>query len=156
MFLKSLRLAAGLAVTISIAALSGTALAQEMSSDDNVLVTNVVQTYFDGYAAGDTTKLATVFHRDFHLSWVDPFTRPGRSPFKQVDRKGLFRFFGPNWSTQYKVESELISVETDGDAATAKALVSLVGIVEWTDYLSLLKIDGKWWIVAKISKGKRL
>jgi hypothetical protein len=115
-------------------------------------VEKVVQTYFDGYSAGDTTMMKEAFHPDFHLSWIDPW-RKGDEAFKQVDRKGLFAFFGPSWSN-LEISASLDEVVVSENAATAKATVTLKNIVIWTDYLSLLKINDRWWIVSKISEGK--
>lgn len=121
---------------------------------DREKVVEVVNTYFEGYTVGDTTMLKEAFHPDFHLSWISPW-HTGDEAFKQVDRAGLLAFFGPNWSN-LEIESVLDGVEVSKDAATAKATVTLKGIVVWTDYLSLLKISDRWWIVSKISEGKKL
>lgn len=133
---------------IAICSFSFSSFAQS----EQVKVKEVVQTYFDGYAAGDTTMLKEAFHPDFHLSWINPWDKAGR-PFKQVDRKGMFKFFGSNWS-DLVITSSIDEIEVSEFAATAKATVTLKGIVVWTDYLSLLKINERWWIVSKISEGE--
>jgi hypothetical protein len=47
----------------------------------------------------------------------------------------------PSWET--------ISVDITGDAAAAKVIDDYVGM-RFTDYLSLLKIKGRWMIVNKL------
>lgn len=117
-------------------------------------VKEVINTYFKGYSAGDTIVLKEAFHPSFHLSYISPWHQ-GEEAFKQVDRDGMFAFFGPNWSN-LEIESVINEFAVSRHAATAKATVTLKGIVIWTDYLSLLKIDDRWWIVSKISEGKRI
>lgn len=119
---------------------------------EKAAVEKVVNTYFKGYNAGDSTILKEAFHPNFHLTWVSPWHK-GEEAFKQVDRAGMFAFFGNNWS-DLKISSTLDEVVVSKDAATAKATVILQGIVTWTDYLSLLKIKDRWWIVSKISEGE--
>lgn len=97
------------------------------SQTEEEKVTEVVNIYFKGYTAGDTTLLKEAFHPNFHLSWISPWHQ-GDEAFKQVDRNGLFAFFGSNWSN-LDIESKLNSVEVSRDAATAKATVTLKGIV---------------------------
>jgi len=120
--------------------------------DEKTAVEKVVQTYFEGYSAGDSTILKEAFHPNFHLTWISPWHK-GEEAFQQVDRAGMFEFFGNNWSN-LKISSTLDEVVVSKDAATAKATVVLKGIVTWTDYLSLLKINNRWWIVSKISEGE--
>lgn len=126
-------------------ALPQTATAQ--SEDDQAAVQKTVETYFDGYTRGDTTTLATVFHPDFELKWLS------RNQYRNVDREGMFAFFGPDWN--HEITSEILSIDITGTAAMAKVDVTLVGMVKWIDYISLLKIGGKWWIVHKLSHGMR-
>lgn len=133
---------------IVIAVFTFPVLAQDGQSE----VERVIQTYFDGYSAGDTTVMKEAFHPDFHLSWIDPW-RKGEEAFKQVNRAGLFAFFGPNWS-KLEITATLDEVTVGENSSTAKATVTLKNIVIWTDYLSLLKINERWWIVSKISEGK--
>lgn len=124
------------------------------SQTEEEKVKAVINTYFEGYTAGDSTLLKEAFHPAFHLSYISPWHQ-GEDAFKQVDRAGMFAFFGPNWSN-LEIESVINEVAVSRHAATAKATVTLKGIVIWTDYLSLLKIDDRWWIVAKISEGERI
>ena len=111
-----------------------------------------VETYFDGYKKGDTTILKKVFHPSFHLSWLSPWAK-GDQAFKQVDRSGMFAFFGPNWKNN-KINCRIIDTQQQASMAWVKARVEIEGIVIWTDYINLLKIGRQWWIVSKVSVGK--
>lgn len=114
-------------------------------------VEKTVGIYFDGYKAGDANVLKTVFHENFRLSWSDPWKG---NILMQVDREGLFEFFGPQWST-LKISTEILETKVLDRSAHCLAKITLEGIVVWTDHINLLKLDdGKWWIVSKISEGE--
>jgi len=71
-----------------------------------------------------------------------------------VNRSGLFKFFGANWS-KLEIESKIEQVVTVGNSAYCLATVTLKGIVVWTDHISLLRLpDNRWWIISKVSQGK--
>ena len=113
-----------------------------------------VETYFDGYKKGSPEILKKVFHPNFHLSWASPWHK-GDEKFQQVDREGMFAFFGPEWKN-LTITASISDMKIDGNMAVCTAVVELKGIVVWTDYISMLKINGTWWIVSKVSDGKLL
>src|SRR5690606_520450 len=113
-------------------------------------VRGTVNAYFAAYEKGDTMALKEVFHKDFHLSWLDPWTN---NAFSQVDRKGMFAFFGPEWKN-LDISGTIIEIDIDGNAAYCRAKVEIKGIVIWTDLISLLKMNGRWCIVSKVSTGE--
>ena len=127
----------------------GTASAQHKGDED--AVKKVIQTYFDGYAKGDSTILGEAFHPSFKLSWVDPW----RGRFQTVNRSGMYRFFSPNWRN-LTISSEIKSVTVYKQSAYVTADVTLKGIVRWFDLITLLKVDSRWWIVSKVSEGESL
>ncbi|GEM_PF-4440585 len=110
-----------------------------------------VETYFRGYTEGNPEILKTVFHPEFHLSWISPW-HSGDEKFQHVDREGMFEFFGPDWK-ELTISTAISDIKTDGNIALCTAIVELKGIVTWTDYISMLNINGKWWIVSKVSDG---
>lgn len=113
-----------------------------------------VDAYLQYYEDGDTTGLKTVFHPEFILTYISPWEK-GAAAFKKVDRKGLFRFFNDRWS-ELDISGYHDKIEVQGNIAHTRAVVRLEGIVEWTDYITMIQIDGKWWIISKSSTGKLL
>ena len=113
---------------------------------DEAAIRQTVQYYFDGGKNRDSLTLRKAFHpearmlfaRDGKLVVVpigEYITRVGSEPRKpgEVD------------STERKV----VSVDVVGDAAVAKLKLERPdGVL--TDYMSLLKVDGRWLIVNKI------
>jgi hypothetical protein len=113
---------------------------------DEAAIRQTVQYYFDGGKNRDSLTLRKAFHpearmlfaRDGKLVVVpigEYITRVGSESLKpgEVD------------STERKV----VSVDVVGDAAVAKLELKRPNAV-LTDYMSLLKVDGRWLIVNKI------
>lgn len=113
-----------------------------------------VTSYLKYYKTGDTTGLKTVFHEDFQLTYISPWEQ-GTAAFKKVDRAGMMKFFNANWK-ELKISGNYEDLKVEGNIAHTKAVVRIEGIVEWTDYITMLCIDGKWWIISKSSTGRLL
>lgn len=131
--------------------LIGMTISQAQIAEEKQEVLKVIETYFEGYKAGNPEILKKVFHKDFNLCWSDPWRN---NAFFQVDREGMFQFFNADWSN-LKINSEILESKVLKNSAYCLARVTLEGIVIWTDHINLLKLqDGKWWIVSKVSEGE--
>lgn len=113
---------------------------------DEAAVRQTVQYYFDGGKNRDSLALRKAFHPDARMLYAkdgklvvvpigEYITRVGSSKLQpgEVD------------STRRRVTS----VDVVGDAATAKVELERPDAL-LTDYMSLLKVDGRWQIVNKI------
>jgi hypothetical protein len=113
---------------------------------DEAAIRQTVQYYFDGGKTRDSLTLRKAFHPDARMLFVrdgklvvvpiaEYITRVGSEPLKpgEVD------------STERKV----VSVDVVGDAAVAKLELKRPDAF-LTDYMSLLRVDGRWLIVNKI------
>jgi hypothetical protein len=118
-----------------------------MNSDDRKAIEQSVQTYLDGLYEGDADKLASVFHetsaltyeqdgkltvlpRDQWLKWV----RERGSP----QSKGLAR------------DDAILQVDQAGPTTALVKVKCQIPPRYFTDYLSLLKIDGRWVVAQKV------
>ena len=103
-------------------------------------------TYLDGLHEGDTKKLASVFHPVCHL-----FSNTG-DEFLDWPRDEWFAVVDGRESPKAKGlerHDRIISIDMS-DETTALAKVNCaVPPRFFTDYLTLLKLDGGWRIVAK-------
>ena len=89
------------------------------------------------------------FHPDCVIKYLDissgeykTFTMPQLNEFMTNLPKG--------WHS----EPKLYSIDHHGSAAQAKVSVTILGgKLTWTDYIGLLKINGLWTIVSKVSHG---
>jgi protease I len=113
---------------------------------DEAAVRQTVQYYFDGGKNRDSLTLRKAFHPEARML----FARDGKLVVvpigEYITRVGSERLKpGEVDSTERKV----VSVDVVGDAAVAKLKLKRPDAV-LTDYMSLLKVDGRWLIVNKI------
>ena len=116
-------------------------------SDDEQAIAQTIQTYLDGFYAGDVAKLAAVFHPSSALTqcadgelqvttrdqWLE-MTRNRPSPATL----GLLR------------ADEIVSIDVLGPTTAHVKLKCAMPPRHFTDLLSLLKIDGRWQVVQKV------
>jgi protease I len=113
---------------------------------DEAAIRQTVQYYFDGGKNRDSLTLRKAFHPEARML----FARDGKLvvvPIAEyISRVGSERLKpGEVDSTERKVTS----VDVVGDAAVAKVELKRPNAL-LTDYMSLLKVDGRWLIVNKI------
>lgn len=118
-----------------------------MKNDERNAIEQTVQTYLDGLYEGDADKLASVFHetsaltyeqdgkltvlpRDQWLKWV----RERGSP----QSKGLAR------------DDAILQVDQAGPTTALVKVKCQIPPRYFTDYLSLLKVDGRWVVAQKV------
>ena len=115
---------------------------------EEAAVRKTLQYYLDGYSQGDVDKLKMAFRQDVVIKYISPWN----GKYSEFTMPQLNQFMG-ELPKDWKVTSQIDSVDVHGIAAGAKVTAHIVGVVTWTDYIQLLKIDGKWWIIGKISHG---
>ena len=113
---------------------------------DEAAIRQTVQYYFDGGKNRDSLTLRKAFHPEARML----FARDGKLVLvpigEYITRVGSERLKpGEVDSTERKV----VSVDVVGDAAVAKLELKRPDAV-LIDYMSLLKVDGRWLIVNKI------
>lgn len=112
--------------------------------DDEAAVRAVVQLYFDGIIKYDEEALRKAFHPD---AQVIGSKRDGELEWDAFQDWVLYtRGTAPDPTGR---NNTIASVDISGRAATVKTELDWPNI-HYTDYLSLLKIDGEWRIVNKI------
>ena len=113
---------------------------------DEAAIRQTVQYYFDGGKNRDSLTLRKAFHSEARML----FARDGKLVLvpigEYITRVGSERLKpGEVDSTERRV----VSVDVVGDAAVAKLELKRPSAL-LTDYMSLLKVDGRWLIVNKI------
>jgi hypothetical protein len=116
-------------------------------SEDSVQIEATVKTYLDGLHEGNAEKLASVFHPTSRLTYEEggKLTVLPRDQWLEVVRsrpspkaRGLSR------------HDEILQID---QASPTMAFVKVKCAIPprfFTDYLSLLKIDGKWQVAQKV------
>ena len=117
-------------------------LAQE-ASDEEAAVRAALQHYLLGHATGDGSHYEIVFHPEAKLFWIRDGALATRTSAEYIAGAG-----GQPAADEAQRRREITMVDVTGDAAVAKVVLDYPGRV-FTDYMSLLKIDGEWKIVNK-------
>lgn len=118
-----------------------------MSPDDRSAIEQSIQTYFDGLYEGDADKLASVFHETSALTWEQDgqvaiwtlaqwlkAVRERPSP----KAKGLAR------------DDAILLLDQSGPTTAFVKVRCQMPPRYFTDYLSLLKLGGRWMVVQKV------
>jgi Putative lumazine-binding len=116
-------------------------------SGDFAAVTAVLVTYFDGLHDSDTGRLAQVFHPMAHYVCATDGTllhRDMAEYFPVVDAR-------PSPASRGEARAdEIVSIEFAGPV-TARAVVRCrIGPRAFTDYLTLIRLEGRWQVISKV------
>ncbi len=118
-----------------------------MNSDDRNAIEQTVQTYLDGLYEGDADKLAGVFHETSALTYEQDgklTVLPLAQWLKAVRErpapktKGLPR------------DDAILMVDQSGPTTAFVKVKCQIPPRFFTDYLSLLKVDGRWVVAQKV------
>jgi hypothetical protein len=123
--------------------LAGLAAFNAPADAEEEAVREAVQYYIDGQAAGDGAIVGRAFHDDAHLTHM----REGEIRTIPI-AEYLSWFRGEPAEDEAERERWIESVDIAGDAAVAKVVLDYPR-VRYTDYMSLLKVDGEWKIIHK-------
>lgn len=118
-----------------------------MTSPDHAAIEQTVQTYLDGLYEGDADKLASVFHENSALTYEQDgkLTVLPRERWLQAVRerpapkaKGLAR------------DDAILMIDQSGPTTAFVKVKCQIPPRYFTDYLSLLKVDGRWVVAQKV------
>ena len=115
-------------------------------SDGYQEITKLVQTYFDGLYECDTEKLATIFHPSSRL-----FANMD-GEFVDWPREEWFEIVSKRVSPASKGEARhdrIVSIDMSDDNTAVVTCECAIHPRYFTDYLSLIRVDGAWTIVSK-------
>jgi hypothetical protein len=138
--IASTRIALAAALVLLAGATPG--LAQE-ATDEEAAVRAAVQHYLIAHATGDGAHHEMVFHPEAKLFWVRDGALNTRTSAEYIAGSP-----GKPADDEEQRRREITLVDVTGDAAVAKVVLDYPNAL-FTDYMSLLKIDGEWRIVNK-------
>ena len=110
---------------------------------EEAAVRAAIEHYFRGHATGQGEHFRKVFHPDAKLFAV----REGKY-WQLTSEEYIARAPGKPPADEEQRKRSIESVDISGNAAIAKVVLDYPQ-VKFTDYMSLLKIDGQWMIVNK-------
>jgi len=112
-------------------------------SAEETAVRQALGNYFRGHATGQGEHFRKIFHPDAKLFAV----RDGKY-WQLTSEEYIARAAGKPADDEAQRKRRIESVDITGNAAVAKIVLDYPA-TEFTDYMSLLKIDGEWKIVNK-------
>ena len=111
------------------------------SFEDLKAINQVINDYFDGATNANIAGLEKAFHKVCVLRWVID------GHLMESPRDEWFAWIKANGP--FERENAIEKIDITGSAAMVKAVADLKH-TRFVDYISLLKINGDWKIVAKI------
>jgi len=112
-----------------------------------------VRAAVEHYLRGHATGLGEHHRRAFHPEAKLFFTREGRLA-QMTSEEYISRSPGRPAADEAERRRRIASVDVTGDAAVAKVVLEYPQVT-FTDYMSLLKIEGEWKIVNKTFHAER-
>jgi hypothetical protein len=102
-----------------------------------------LESYFQGHATGNGEHFKKAFHTDAKLFWI----RDGQLA-QRTSAEFAAGASGKPAADEDKRKRSIESIDITGNAAIAKVILDYPN-ARFTDYMSLLKIDGEWKIINK-------
>ncbi len=116
-------------------------------SSDVAEIEKVLQVYFDGLYEGDTEKLGQAFHPMSHLYSVGSDGKVADFPrtdwFKMVESRPSAK------SQNGERRDRIVSIDFSGPATAFAKVECQIPPRYFTDYLTLVKADGRWQVISK-------
>jgi hypothetical protein len=110
-------------------------------------VAELIQDYFDGLYHGDTQRLRRVFHPDALYATAsegDPLILRMNEYFEIVDSR-------PSPASRGEPRTDqILSIEFAGPVTAVVKLRCSIVPRHFIDLLSLIRVDGRWQIIAKV------
>lgn len=121
-------------------------ISTQASAKGSVMIEQVIQDYFQGYQKAETVLIKKAFHSDTRLLSVDN---------GQLDKTEMSDWLKSLEDRKLRGDIrkgvlKVLSIDQTGDDTALVKLSIDFPQFQFTDYLSLLKIQGKWLIVGKI------
>jgi hypothetical protein len=110
----------------------------------------ILDYYHEGHVQHDPELYKQVLHPDWKFFMFDQ-----NRELKIIDRDQYCAWYDPqDVDPEIEWETEFYSIDVTESVGAAKIRLENQK-VRYIDYFNMLKLDGKWWIVNKISYGVR-
>jgi hypothetical protein len=134
---------------LALAVLLGAAPLVAQQDTDQAGVRAALNHYIQGHATGDGSHARIAFHPNANLYFI----RDGKYA-ERTSADYAAGFSGRPAADEGQRKRRIESVDITGTAAQAKIVLEYPGVT-FTDYMTLLKLDGEWKIVAKVFHAER-
>ncbi len=120
------------------------ATAAPAPSSDRAAIEETIRHYFRSGDENDAAELEISFHPTLGMYWVGK-----DGSVQELDRRSWAERLRSATSRQPATLRRIVSVDVDGDAAVAR-LHSEFPTHHFDDFVSLLRVDGRWRVVLKV------
>jgi hypothetical protein len=110
---------------------------------EEAAVRQAIEHYFRGHATGEGQHFQKVFHPESKLFWVRDGKFTQRTSAEYIAGAG-----GKPPADEAQRKRKIESIDITGNAAIVKVTLDYPN-AHFTDYMSMLKLDGEWKIVNK-------
>jgi hypothetical protein len=132
-------------LSIAVATTSARAQADRVAgAREDSAIRAVVQRYLHGLKFNDTVSLHEAFWPEAKLFAIRP-----NGQISELTQAKWYSMFTANAGKEEQGDLRIANVDITGNAAAVKVVEDYPGS-RYTDYLNLLRINGRWWIVNKI------
>jgi hypothetical protein len=108
----------------------------------------ILDYYHEGHAKNDAQFYEHILHPEWRFFLLDQ-----EGELRIIERDEYFSWYVPeDIDPRLKWETEFYSIDITGNIAAVKLRLECQD-VRYIDYFNMMKIDGKWWIVHKMSHG---
>jgi hypothetical protein len=132
-----------LLVVVMAAAAAAWRPATSAQDKDEAGVRRAIDSYFQGHATGNGEHHKKAFHPEAKLFWI----REGQFT-QRTSAEYIAGASGKPAADEAQRKRSIEMIDITGNAAVAKVVLDYPS-AKFTDYMSLLKIDGEWKIVNK-------
>ena len=115
-------------------------------SDDIHAIEQTVQVYFDGLYEGDANKIASAFHEVSHLYVANGSEVTDLPREKWLD---MVRSRPSAKSQNLPRRDRIVSIDISGPETAFVKVECQIPPRYFTDYLTLVKADGRWQVISK-------
>ncbi len=112
------------------------------NTTDRTQIETVIQSYFDGWFTGDTTKVGSAMHASCRLKFY-------RDSFTEMSRATYLGRFKPT-TRQPNTDARIVHLDITDNIASAKCEIETPKFI-FTDYFNLLRVQDRWYIIDKVS-----
>jgi len=121
-------------------------------NEDYAAVAAVLQTYFDGLYHSDTARLREAFHPQArYVSATEAAAQGGELLHLSMEEYFPIVDARPSPAGRGEVRADrIVSIELAGPGTAFARVECAIGPKAFTDLLTLVKVEGKWRIIAKV------
>jgi len=120
------------------------------TTKDQADIRAAIENYFRGHSTGDGANFAKVFHPDSKLFWVGA----DGALMQRTSADYIKGASGKPAADEAQRKRRIESIDVAGNAAMVKVVLDYPATT-FTDYMSMLKINGEWKIVNKTYVSQR-